>query len=608
MRTSWFRRLSTAAAAAVIGLGAVAASPDSAAAATPAASSIATLMKSYDANSGRIGGGWWTGAVALTAVMTYRQATGDATYDYAISAAFDKNKSGNFTNEYLDDTGWWALVWIQAYDITGNQAYLQMARTDAAYMHDYWDTRCGGGIYWSTARTYKASIANELFLHVTSALHNRVPGDTTYLGWAQAEWNWFNASGLINGSRQVIDGVNVANCAFSTAVYTYNQGVVLAGLSELAAATGDTGLLTSARSIADAAVSRMTRNGVLTEACEPNCGNDGPAFKGIFVRSLRTLATAARSTAYDGFLRTQSDSIIAKDTDSAWQHGLMWAGPVQGISYVAQASAASALIAALGVTSTAGVLKGQESGLCVDVPGGSQANGTRPALWDCNGGANQTWTATASQQLTVYGTKCLDVASGGTADGTAVQLYDCNNTAAQRWTVNPDGTVVNTGSGKCLDAYNHGTANGTLLVIWSCGGGANQKWFRGATTGVLKGQESARCVDVPGGNQANGTRPALWDCNGGANQSWTYTTTDQLTVYGTRCLDAAANGTADGTAVQLYDCNGSSAQQWRVRSDGTVVGVGSGKCLDAYGHGTANGSQLVLWTCNGAANQKWSRS
>ncbi|HEV8174099.1 MAG TPA: RICIN domain-containing protein, partial [Actinoplanes sp.] len=49
-------------------------------------------------------------------------------------------------------------------------------------------------------------------------------------------------------------------------------------------------------------------------------------------------------------------------------------------------------------------------------------------------------------------------------------------------------------------------------------------------------------------------------------------------------------------------------QQWRVRSDGSVVGVGSGKCLDATGHGTGNGTLLVIWPCNGASNQKWSRS
>jgi O-glycosyl hydrolase len=253
-----------------------------------------------------------------------------------------------------------------------------------------------------------------------------------------------------------------------------------------------------------------------------------------------------------------------------------------------------------------GILKGQESGLCADVTGAGQANGTPVTLWDCTGGANQSWTATPARQLMVYGTKCLDAGSG--ADGTAVQIRDCTGSGAQQWSVDADGSVVNNGSGKCLDATGHGTANGTVLAIWGCGGGVNQKWARTDTTGVLKGQESGKCVDVPAANQANGTKPALWDCNNGGNQAWTSTATNELRVFDTKCLEAAGGATADGTAIQISDCTGSAAQRWRVGSDGAVVGVGSGKCLDATGHGTANGTQFVIWTCNGGGNQKWSRS
>jgi hypothetical protein len=255
-----------------------------------------------------------------------------------------------------------------------------------------------------------------------------------------------------------------------------------------------------------------------------------------------------------------------------------------------------------------GILKGQESGLCVDVPGNTQTNGTPVDLWDCNGGTNQSWTLTPSGQLMVYGTKCLDVNGGSSTDGALVQIYDCNGTGGQRWTVSADGSVVNAGSGKCLDATNHGTTNGSGLEIWTCNGGPNQEWARGSVTGILRGQQSGRCVDVPGGNQTNGTQPALWDCNNGNNQAWTSTTTNQLTVFDSKCLNVTGGGAADGTAVQIWDCNGTGAQQWRVRSDGSVVNVPSGKCLDASGQGTTNGTLLVIWPCDGASNQIWSRS
>ncbi|GIH08291.1 hypothetical protein Rhe02_63580 [Rhizocola hellebori] len=260
-----------------------------------------------------------------------------------------------------------------------------------------------------------------------------------------------------------------------------------------------------------------------------------------------------------------------------------------------------------GTGAAGGILKGHESGLCIDVPGGSQANSTPVNLWDCSGGANQSWTSTPAGQLTIFGGKCLDVRSSGTANGTVVQIYDCNNSGAQQWSVNGDGSVVNPASGKCLDAFDHGLANGTGLIIWTCSGSANQKWARNPVPGVLKGQQSGRCVDVPNSNQANGTRPALWDCHGAANQIWTSSVSNQLVVFGLKCLEAAGGSSADGTAVRSWDCNGSAAQQWRVRSDGSVVGVASGKCLDATGQGTANGTLLVIWPCTGAANQRWAR-
>ncbi len=82
----------------------------------------------------------------------------------------------------------------------------------------------------------------------------------------------------------------------------------------------------------------------------------------------------------------------------------------------------------------------------------------------------------------------------------------------------------------------------------------------------------------------------------------------RLTIYDSRCLETTGAGTADGTGVDISDCTGAANQQWTVGSDGTVVGVGSGKCLDATAHGTANSTPLELWTCNGGANQHWSRS
>ncbi len=125
-----------------------------------------------------------------------------------------------------------------------------------------------------------------------------------------------------------------------------------------------------------------------------------------------------------------------------------------------------------------GVLRGAGSNRCLDVPNVSQTDGTLLNIWDCNGGTNQQWTQTSTNQLTVYGSKCLDVPGHATSAGTRVDIATCNNAANQQWRLNADGTVVGVESGLCLDVTGRGTANGTAVEIWTCNGGTNQQWTR----------------------------------------------------------------------------------------------------------------------------------
>ncbi|MCP2313727.1 ricin-type beta-trefoil lectin domain protein [Kitasatospora paracochleata] len=117
-------------------------------------------------------------------------------------------------------------------------------------------------------------------------------------------------------------------------------------------------------------------------------------------------------------------------------------------------------------------------GMCVDVAGGSNADGTPIQLHNCTGNPAQQWTVGGDGTVRALG-KCLDVSGGSHADGAVVQLYTCNGTPAQQWTYTSAHDLTNTGANKCLDAKDNSSADGTRLQIWTCGGGANQKWNLG---------------------------------------------------------------------------------------------------------------------------------
>jgi alpha-galactosidase len=82
-------------------------------------------------------------------------------------------------------------------------------------------------------------------------------------------------------------------------------------------------------------------------------------------------------------------------------------------------------------TQTNGTLR--SLGKCLDVPPTATA-GTRVQLWDCNGGSNQQWTRQANG--TIRGERsglCLDVDRNLTANNTAVLLWYCSGSANQVW-------------------------------------------------------------------------------------------------------------------------------------------------------------------------------
>ena len=378
---------------------------------------------------------WWISANAITAVIDYMLATDDRSYlTSVVENTFTKAPGAHrpikahgllaqpffpprhplytgFINSYYDDEGWWALAWIDAYDLTGNEDYLTAADDIFQDMTGAWDDLWGGGIYWGKYngqpdRTgagavphdwtgpYKNAIANALFIAVAAALgvryRNRNPagsGHDDYLHWALRGWKWFSTPhpdgvAMINEASLVNDSPNSRGVNNNTeSVWSYNQGVILTGLSDLTELTGDETYTGSAEKIADAFIKNLVHvvprsaerpasppsqsgviDGILHEYndCHENGGPVSPGtepgigttiFKGIFVRNLARLHAKTRKASYGQFILANARSALSH-MNSAHQFGCNWAAPVDVADFVRQTAGLDLVNAALLVVKT----------------------------------------------------------------------------------------------------------------------------------------------------------------------------------------------------------------------------------------------------------------
>ena len=353
------------------------------------------LMANFDPTSN----GWQKG-LTMDAIINAYERTHDLKYLNAIETSFQY--SAGWRTGFYDDIGWYANAWIRAYDVTGDPKFLNEAIAIFNTMTNGWDTTCGGGLWWNTSDNYKNAITNELFLLVASRLHRRVANDGTgsgsYYAWAFQEWDWFENSGMINAQHAINDGLTSDCQNNGQPAYSYNQGVILGGLTELWRIDGDRAHFFSAEQIAEEAIAtQVTSNGILTESCDPNCGSgDGDVFKGVFIQGLARLYNAepTNKPQYGTFIDNNANSVWNNDLSSNYGIGLIWSGPLQTPDLGTQTSGAlllgeEALLDAGGETSTPTVLNSNGSGVNLNFAGGTSSPsismGSSPSFANFNG-------------------------------------------------------------------------------------------------------------------------------------------------------------------------------------------------------------------------------
>jgi predicted alpha-1,6-mannanase (GH76 family) len=212
---------------------------------------------------------------------------------------FISNNGSNWTSWdiYNDDIMWAVMAFARGGVDTGNTNYCNIAKAnfDACYARAY-DTRLGGGLYWSTDDGSKNACANGT-ASIAAYLLYQIYGDTNYLNKAQNIYNWERSVLFNAGSGAIYDNIGT-NGVVSYWSSTYNQGTFI-GAANFLGQTNDAALA------ARFTMMNLTTGGILPQYGINGANNCG--FNAIFLRWMtRFMKNHDLQSIYEPWLQTNA--------------------------------------------------------------------------------------------------------------------------------------------------------------------------------------------------------------------------------------------------------------------------------------------------------------
>lgn len=295
--------------------------------------------------------GYWTYAQAFDALLDGVERTGGSKYRGLLSAFFAGRAARGWLVDYYDDEAWMTLALMRAYDLTGEQRYLDTAETIFKDIMTAWDTTCCGqylgGIWWDHKHSSKATASNggPAIAGVRLTARTKKPEYQEFAKQVYAFW----MKDMVNQQTWAIyDHLNPDGTRAPGAL-TYNHGLLIGAGLELSQATGEAHYLEEARQFAAYMMAHGVKTSTLGSVLNDfgnTCEGDCPAWKGIGYRYLALLYRQEPThTDYATFLKNNAAAVWTLARDPATDlFGSSWAGPTQaGGGIEKQGSAAMAL-------------------------------------------------------------------------------------------------------------------------------------------------------------------------------------------------------------------------------------------------------------------------
>jgi len=263
----------------------------------------------------------------------------------------------------------------------------------------------------------------------------------------------------------------------------------------------------------------------------------------------------------------------------------------------------------------------RNSGLVMDVSGGSTNAGAQVIQWTNHSGLNQQWSLVPDgnnyQIKNRNSGLVLDVFGGSKNAGANVIQWTNHNGLNQQWFLVPDGgydLIVNVNSFLVADVSGGSTNAGAHVIQWTFHNGLNQQWeLVPVSPFEIVNRNSNLVADVFGGGTNAGAHVIQWPYHSGLNQQWILVSDGAyyqiVNVNSKLVMDVSGGSTSAGAQVIQWTNHNGLNQQWSLVVDGDFFQIknrNSGLVLDVFGASTSGGANVIQWTNHNGLNQQWS--
>lgn len=174
------------------------------------------------------------------------------------------------SDRFYDDNIWLAIDFLEAFQLTNEQAYLDRSETLWKFILSGWDSQLGGGIYWCEQKKASKNTCSNAPAAVLAFKLFEVTQDDYYLDWGKKIYHWTK-----DNLQDPEDHLYFDNLALDGRIdrrkFTYNTGQMLQAAVMIYKITREACYLSEAEVIAESAINRFTESFSIPEGMMSGC-------------------------------------------------------------------------------------------------------------------------------------------------------------------------------------------------------------------------------------------------------------------------------------------------------------------------------------------------